>query len=393
MPTPTEYVARDGRKSWRVRVRAHGRYTSETFPTRQAAIQFCKLVDATSPEAAIASRNRADRADDGYVPTLAEWLPQHIEQLTGVTDRTRLDYAAMAKRTWLPTLGDLPLDGIDRAAIAKAVNALEAKGLSAKSIRNAHGLLSAVLASAVVAEHIGTNPCHRMRLPRAGEAERRDERFLTHEEYQRLLSAMPAAHRPLTVTLFGTGLRWSEATALTVGDVRPGSPRTIRVVKAWKSTPGRAREIGPPKSAKSRRTVMLATQVVDALAPLLDRPSDALLFTAPRGGPIYHGWWRERVWVPACRAAGLASPYIKGQPFDGPRIHDARHSHASWLIEQGATLEMVQDQLGHESLLTTRKVYGHLQPAMRTALAEAATRALAMGSVALDDAQPRALGG
>ena len=79
-----------------------------------------------------------------------------------------------------------------------------------------------------------------------------------------------------------------------------------------------------------------------------------------------------RVWVEACKRAGLTSPM--------PRIHDARHTHASWLIEQGATLEMVQDQLGHESILTTRKVYGHLQPAMRSALAEAATRAMAMGA-------------
>ena len=382
MPSPKKYVAKGGKVTYHVRIRAHGRQTSETFPTLSAANQFCKLVDAVGAEAAQAERARRDRLATDYVPTLAEWLPQHIAQLTGVTDRTRLDYAAMAKRTFLPILGDLPLDAIDRAAVSKLINALDAKGLSAKSIANAHGLLSAVMASAVMAEHVGTNPCHRMRLPKGREHERRDERFLTHEEYHRLVAATPEAHRPLVVTMFGTGLRWSEVTALEVRDIRPGNPPTLRVTKAWKSTPGRAREIGPPKSSKSRRTVMLPAQVMDALVPLLDRPGDALLFTAPRGGPIYHGWWRERVWVPACIKAGLASPRVEGvrYHYDGPRIHDARHTHASWLIEQGATLEMVQDQLGHESILTTRKVYGALQPAMRTAVADAATRALAMGA-------------
>jgi integrase len=41
---------------------------------------------------------------------------------------------------------------------------------------------------------------------------------------------------------------------------------------------------------------------------------------------------------------------------------------------------MVQDQLGHESILTTRKVYGALQPAMMAQLAEASTRAMALGA-------------
>lgn len=375
MPKPIEYVAKDGTRTWRVRVRDKGRNTSETFHTKRQADQFCKLVAAIGASGAIADLARRDKISTDYTPTLREYLPQHITQLTGVTDRTRLDYAAMAKRTFLPHLGDHPLDTIDRAAVSKTINALEAQGLSAKSIANAHGLLSAIMATAVVNDLIGLNPCHRMRLPKSREHERRDERFLTHEEYHRLLAATPAAHRPLLVALFGTGLRWGEITALQVRDIQPTTPPTLRVTKAWKSTPGRPRHVGPPKSGKSRRTVMLPAQVMEALAPLLGRDGDALLFTGPRGGPVHHGPWRERVWVPACKTAGLVDPV--------PRIHDARHTHASWLIEQGATLEMVQDQLGHESILTTRKVYGHLQPAMRAALADAATRAMAMGAAPL----------
>ena len=384
MPSVNARQNKSGRTVYFVRTRnALGRQTSERFDTKREAEAFAKRVEKVGGPAAIAERARRDQADSDYVPTLAEWLPQHIDQLTGVTDRTRLDYAAMAARTWLPILGDLALDSIDRAAVAKTINALEAKGLSAKSIANAHGLLSAVMASAVLADHIGTNPCHKMRLPRSRETERHDERFLTHEEYHRLIAEIPATYRPLVVTMFGTGLRWSELTALQVRDIIPGSPPTLRVTKAWKSTPGRAREIGPPKSSKSRRTVMLPAQVMDAIGPLLDRPGDDLLFVAPRGGPIYHGWWRARVWVPACQRAGLASKPTPGKRYvyDGPRIHDARHTHASWLLEQPlVTLEMVQDQLGHESILTTRKVYGALQPAMMSALAEAATHAMAMGA-------------
>ena len=398
MPTVQTYEGKRG-VTYRVRGRdAFGRPTTETFHTKKAAETFCKLVDATSFPEAQADRARRDQAAGEYMPTLAEWLPKHIELLTGVDDRTRVDYASMAARTFLPFLGAMPLDAIERPAVAKMINGLEKKGLAAKSIKNAHGLLSSVMASAIAERHIDWNPCYKMRLPRAGEHEKRDERFLTHLEYERLVAVFPPAYLPLLVTLFGTGLRWGEASALTASDYKAatapdvhnalGMPATFQVTKAWKYDPGKGWKIGPPKSLKSRRSVMLPTQVTELVQPLLvDKAPGDLLFTAPKGGPLQHSHWRTRVWVPACIAAGLATPRPdrhtdpkgwKAWNYDGPRIHDARHTHASWLMEQPlVTLEMVQDQLGHESILTTRKVYGHLQPAMRNALAAAATRAMA----------------
>lgn len=373
MPTPKEYVARDGTRTWRVRIRAHGRETSETFTTRQAAEKFCRQVAAVGAEQAIAYRARTDPQSDDYVPTLGQWLHRHVSELTGVTERTRLDYVSMARRTWLPLLGEMPVDGIDRRTIARTVNALEAQGLAAKSIRNAHALLSSVMTSAVLAGDIDTNPCVKMRLPRAREDERRDERFLTWAEYENLIDCVPTEYKPLVGLMFGTGLRWSEITALQVRDVvADGRPPTVRVTKAWKRTPGKGVHIGPPKSPKSRRSVLPSRAALDLIEPLLDRPPNDLLFQTERGRPIHHANFRIRVWVPACQAAGL-------DPL--PRIHDARHTHASWLLEMGATLEQVQDQLGHESILTTRKIYGQLQPAMQSSLYDAASRAM----------QPRAL--
>ena len=74
------------------------------------------------------------------------------------------------------------------------------------------------------------------------------------------------------------------------------------------------------------------------------------------------------VWRPACERAGFGD--------DHPRIHDTRHTHASWLISDGMSLEQVQDQLGHESILTTRNVYGHLLPALGVAVGRSASAAM-----------------
>jgi integrase len=56
--------------------------------------------------------------------------------------------------------------------------------------------------------------------------------------------------------------------------------------------------------------------------------------------------------------------------------HDCRSTFGSWLISEGIGLEAVQDQLGHESYETTRKIYAHLLPAVGVAAGKAASAAL-----------------
>jgi integrase len=46
------------------------------------------------------------------------------------------------------------------------------------------------------------------------------------------------------------------------------------------------------------------------------------------------------------------------------RFHDARHTFASLLLQQGESLAYVRDQLGHSSIQMTVDVYGHLVPGL-----------------------------
>jgi integrase len=92
------------------------------------------------------------------------------------------------------------------------------------------------------------------------------------------------------------------------------------------------------------------------------------VFTTSTGKPIRHSNFYNRIWVPACERAGLDPR---------PGIHATRHSFASWLLsEPNVGLEAVQDQLGHESYDTTRKVYAHLLPAVGVAAGLAASAAM-----------------
>lgn len=366
---------------YKVRFRLNGMQTSQTFDTEEEAAEFNQLAkDLGGWAQALSYLQTRGVAKTRQAMTLNRWFETFKETRSGIEERTIVDYQRQYDRHIKPTLGSLPLDMLDRVAIAGWVNTLaregkvssrgKKSGLSAKTIINLHGLLSAVLNEAVLDHKIQSNPCLATKLPRTNEIEREDARFLTHAEFARLEEATPEYWRPLLITLVGTGMRWSEATALRVGEVDFDGLPTIKIIRATKWTPGKGHDDGVPKSKKSRRTVIAPPQVVEAVSPLLVvKNRHERVFNKPDGERVINSWFHANVWAPARDAAEL----------DTARIHDLRHTFASWALEMGIGLEAIQDQLGHESIMTTRKVYGHLQPAMREALFAAMGQALDVG--------------
>lgn len=369
----------DGRVRYKVRFRLNGMQSSQRFDTEDEAAEFIQLAkDLNGWDNALRYIVRRDASQIQQSMTLDRWFPEYRATLSGIESRTYADYGRVYERHIKPHLGSMPINMIDRKAVASFVNALAKTRaqnadttLSAKTIANAHGILAAALNEAVLVGKIPTNPCRGTRLPRSGEVERREERYLTHDEYNRLEAALTAKWVPLIRTLVGTGMRWSEATALRVAEVDLEGLPTIKIIRATKWTPGEGYHDGVPKTKKSRRTIIVPAPVADVLRPLLDgKAGDEYVFTASQGGQVRHSNFHRLVWKPALAKAKLKPP---------PRLHDLRHTFASWALEMGIGLEAIQDQLGHESILTTRKVYGHLQPAMREALMVAMGQALAIG--------------
>jgi integrase len=81
-----------------------------------------------------------------------------------------------------------------------------------------------------------------------------------------------------------------------------------------------------------------------------DADDDRLIFTSPEGTPLGHGNFRQRVWLPALRTAGL--PLI--------HFHDLRHT-GNMLAETGtgAGLRELMERMGHS---TTRAALIYLHP-------------------------------
>lgn len=367
---PTPYRAKDGAITYSVRFRPRGRKNpvKETFgpfpgdPDGTRALaearKFAALVDQIGGDAARAQRT-AGQGSARTTPTLATWLETHLEQVSAsATSGTVAEYRRMAARTWLPTLGPLPIDVVDRAAIVRWVawqrqqTTSRGRPYSPKSIENAHGLLSAALSSAVEAELIARNPARGVPLP--SDAERAEMVILTESEWVKLHAAVPARWQPLVALLYGTGLRWGEATALTPGDLDldSGTP-VLRVTRAWKKGETGV-YLGSPKTLRGRRTVSLPAELVPALRMQAEgKAASDLLFTAAEGGRVSHQHFHTRVWKPSLERSGIGKK---------PRIHDLRHCHASWCLNRRMDMLTLQHRLGHESLKVTGDTYGHLQP-------------------------------
>jgi len=148
------------------------------------------------------------------------------------------------------------------------------------------------------------------------------------------------------------------------------------VSRSLKDAHGRL-EFGETKTERSRRVVSLPVFLVNMLATHFEQlptDGDALVFTAPGGAngraeddphnAVRHGLFVRRCFKPACKAV---LPAAKA----GLRFHDLRHTCASLLIHDGASILLIQTRLGHSSATTTMDRYGHLYPSAEAALADA----------------------
>jgi integrase len=204
--------------------------------------------------------------------------------------------------------------------------------------------------------------------------------FLDAAQVEALAEAIAPPHGVLIRFAAYTGLRPCEFVALKVSrlDLLRG---TVRVAEAAPEVAGHPMWGGV--KTHEARTARLPRSVADELGVYLaSRPNgpNDLLFTAPRGGPLRESKFVPGRFKPAVRAASDAIAQLDGQGRPAPlpedlRLYDLRHTAASLMIREGASVKAVQKQLGHATASITLDVYGHLFPDELDALAGRLERA------------------
>lgn len=261
----------------------------------------------------------------------------------------------------LPTFGKMPLSEIDARDIRRWQNQLtsfkdeKGKSYSQTYLKTINNQLTAIFNYAVKYYDLKENPCHKA--GSMGKKHADEMEFWTKLEFDTFIESKkddPLIYTSF-MTLYYTGMRIGELTALTRADIDT-EKATITINKSLGRLQGED-IISSPKTPKSNRVVTIPKLLCECLDNFL----------------IKHYGVRADTRIFTVNKSSMAKEITRGCEQTGVkriRVHDTRHSHASLLIELGCSPLLIADRLGHEKVETTLNTYSHLYPSKQAELAD-----------------------
>ena len=358
-----------------------GKRRLKTFTKKKAADNFA----ATASVEIRAGIHTADSASKTIAEAGRLWL--ETGDKAGLERSTLAAYRQHLKLHIEPYLGNVKLSQLSAPMVREFEDTLargdmpegaEPQPRTRTMVRKVRVSLSSLLSDAQERGLVSRNVVRDLRRTRARGVERKAERrqkgklkigvdIPTRDEIKAIVEAAKGRWRPILLTAIFTGLRASELRGLRWADVDL-EKRELHV----RQRADRYSAIGKPKSEAGERTVPLTPIVANTLREwkLACPNSEAGLVFPSTGGLVeHHKNIVERGLVPTMIAAGVAindGEKIMRAKYTG--LHALRHFYASWCINRrvdgGLELpaKVVQERLGHSSIIMTMDVYGHLFP-------------------------------
>jgi integrase len=294
------------------------------------------------------ARNKARSILAGAVlgndPQKERELLRKIPSLVRFVQETYLPFAKSAKRSWrtdetvlrihiLPRLGRLALDQISSQQVAELLHHMREQQYASGTTNRVLVLLRYMfnLAKKWGISGVSNNPAAELKTA----PDVCSERFLTAEETHRLLKALDTDENQTAAQsiklLLLTGARRNEITRA-----------------KWEYIDWQKKTLLVPCSKSGRpRLIQLNSAALDLVRSLPREPGNDFIFPSPMTGrpcaSLHFPWTRIR------KRAGLT----------GFRLHDLRHSFASFLVNNGVSIYVVQGLLGHANVRATQR-YAHL---------------------------------
>ena len=308
--------------------------------------------------------------------SVAEWMAVWAQDyLVGIKASTAYLYKRTIELYIEPHLGHIRLDTLNAHTVQHFYNELakpskpDAAPLSAKSIKNIHGVLHKALQQAVLLNYIRYNPTTACVLPKIVKKEIHP---LTDQQTAQLLNLLKGSKYeiPLTVDLF-TGLREGEPLGL-MWDCVDFEKGTILVNKQLRRSQrkGGTYYFSPPKNNKSR-TITPAPYVMKLLQAQRVQQARQRLMAGPAwedSGLVFTNEFGRYVSYRAIFDS--FKRIVKRIGLPDARIHDLRHTYAVNCIRAGDDIKTVQSNLGHATAAFTLDVYGHFTDDMRSVSAQ-----------------------
>ncbi|MBQ9460885.1 MAG: site-specific integrase [Clostridia bacterium] len=255
----------------------------------------------------------------------------------------------------LPFFGGMKLSDISAATVREWQNTLLTSGRKTSYVKLINTRLNSVFTFAQKFYNLPENPM--MRAGTIASAKSRQMEFWTKDEFDLFITTIEKPDLLCAFyVLFYTGMRCGELLALTIGDL-DFEKNEISVNKTLTRVHSE-NILNPPKTANSERIVTVPEKIMNLLSDYVDR-----LYKPAPGDFLFP-------FVTPDKLRKSIKQGVKSVGIKRIRIHDLRHSHASWLIENGFPIQVVSERLGHSNTQMTLNVYAHLYPNKQAELAQ-----------------------
>lgn len=238
-------------------------------------------------------------------------------------------------------------DNVEPISASNVNEHYSAERYSQTYLRTVNNQLNAILNFAVKYYGLANNPCHLA--GKIGKKNAQEMQIWTVEEFESFAEAIK--NKELSYVcfnmLFWTGMRQGELLALTIDDF-DFEAKTVSISKNYARV-NKQDLIMSTKTDGSNRVIPIPQFLLD----MVERLADSIYSPNPyeRLFPVTKYFLIHEM-NRGCKAAGVKRI----------RVHDLRHSHASFLIEKGFSPVLIAKRLGHENIQTTLGTYSHLYP-------------------------------
>lgn len=297
---------------------------------------------------------------------LAEYLEKWLEEIAKprLRQNTFDSYSWIVKKYIKEKLGRIKLSDLQAVQIQKLYTELQKKGLAPKTIRYVHTILSSALKQAVKWKMFIQNPCDLCELPRLV---KKEMKCFTPDEAKRFLEASKTSKWfVLFLLIIESGMRPEEYFGLQWKDIDfEQSYLSVRRVVIEGKKGGFY--FAETKTKKSRRKIPVSSSVITALKAHKHKQLEArfklgadyqnldLVFASEVGTPLMRKNFSDRHFKPLLKKANLPSI----------RLYDLRHTTATLLLSESVNPKIVQERLGHSSIVLTLDTYSHVLPTMQ----------------------------
>ncbi len=338
------------------------KYRSKTFDSSPEAWKWVR-----SELHAMDEGTRIDPSKTTLGEHLIEWLEACAKGST--SPKTAERYEEIIRTHLIPNLGKVPLSQLRPQDIQRyytyartrgrlAKNNEGKTGLSPRTVLHHHRLLHRALEQAVKWRLIIRNPCDDVDPPKV---ERTEHGFFTREEVAAILEAARDSlyYMPCVIAV-STGMRRGEILALRWTDCDM-QRCVITVARSLEETRAGLR-FKEPKSGRKRRVPMVPAlagalkehmQRERILAKELCRKPSELVICDDEGKPLRPDYISDN-FCSVLRRAGL--------PRKG--FHTFRHTFATFALQAGVPIKVLQEWLGHSTISITLDTYSHVMTSM-----------------------------